>query len=103
MYGRDGDILAAKSLTFTQFVDHVAKKADTSRKEAREWVELVFDQVKGNLTKGVKVPGFGKFQVRSLKARWGRNPQTGEKIKISARKKIAFTPAKELKEKFHKK
>lgn len=95
--------MAAKSLTFNQFVDVVSQKANTTRKEARAWVELVFDQIKGNLGKGVKVPGFGKFVVRNLKARTGRNPATGEAIKIPARSKVAFSASKELKEKFNKK
>ena len=106
--GKPGDFVA-KTLTFNQFVDEVAatvKKAtkmDVSRKEARTWTELVFESVKTNISKGVKVPGFGKFQVRQLKARTGRNPATGEAIKIPARSKVAFSAAKELKEKYNKK
>ncbi len=92
----------AKSLTFNQFVDAVAQRTKTSRKEAKTWVEHTFETIKTNIPKGVKIPGFGKFQVRQLKARMGRNPATGQAIKIPARSKVAFSPAKELKEKFNK-
>jgi nucleoid DNA-binding protein len=94
--------MAAKSLTFTQFCEKVAKETGATKKEARDWVETVFGTVEKNLTKGVRIPQFGKFQVRKLKARIGRNPATGEKIKIPARQKVAFSPAKDLKEKFNK-
>ena len=93
--------MAGKSLTFSQFCDQVSKKTNSSKKDARTWVETVFGQIEGNLAKGVRIPGFGKFQVRKLKARMGRNPATGAAIKIPARQKVAFSPAKELKMKFN--
>ena len=53
-----------------------------------------------HLAKGTKIriPGLGIFQVRSRAARMGRNPATGEPLQIKASKKIAFRPAKELKD-----
>jgi DNA-binding protein HU-beta len=48
--------------------------------------------------KALKIPNLGTFRLRQLKARTGRNPQTGEPIKIPARRKVGFTPAKVLKE-----
>jgi DNA-binding protein HU-beta len=48
--------------------------------------------------KVLKVPNLGTFRLRQLKARTGRNPQTGEAIRIRARKKVAFTPSKAFKE-----
>src|SRR5687768_9603179 len=92
-----------KTLTFNQFVDAVSQRTKTTRKEAKQWVEHTFETIKVNLNKGIKVPGFGKFHVRQLKARTGRNPATGEPIKIPARSKVAFSASKELKEKFNKK
>lgn len=92
-----------KTLTFNQFVDLVSQKTKTTRKEAKQWIENTFDTIKVNLNKGIKVPGFGKFHVRQLKARMGRNPATGEAIKIPARSKVAFSASKELKEKYNKK
>lgn len=97
-----GAYMAAKTLSFSQFCDQVAKTQGVSKKEARQQVEAVFGTIQKNLNKGVRVPSFGKFHVRKLKARIGRNPATGEKLKIPARQKVAFTPAKDLKEKFNK-
>ena len=48
--------------------------------------------------KELKIPNLGTFRLKQLKARTGRNPQTGEAIKIKARKKVAFTPSKAFKE-----
>ena len=93
----------AKSMTFNQFVDEVAKRTKATRKDAKMWVEHTFESIKMHIPKGVKIPGFGKFQVRQLKARMGRNPATGEAIKIPARSKVAFSASKELKEKYNKK
>ena len=90
-------------MTFNQFVDEVAKRTKATRKDAKIWTEHVFESIKQHIPKGVKIPGFGKFQVRQLKAREGRNPATGEKIKIPARSKVAFSASKELKEKYNKK
>lgn len=92
----------AKSLTFNQFVDAVAQRTKATRKDAKAWVEHTFETIKQHIPKGVKIPGFGKFQVRQLKARTGRNPQTGAAIKIPARSKVAFSASKELKEKYNK-
>ena len=62
-------------------------------------VELVFDTLKDVLQNGekVKISGFGNFVVRSKNERIGRNPQTGEQIKISARHVLTFRPSQVLK------
>ena len=60
------------------------------------FVEFITKTVKKD--KELKIPNLGTFRLRQLKARDGRNPQTGEKIRIKARKKVAFTPAKVFKE-----
>jgi len=71
-----------------------------SRKEAKEVYEAFAGMLQGALKKGYKVvlPGIGKLQVRQTKARMGRNPQTGESIRISAKKKVKLTPNKALKD-----
>jgi len=58
------------------------------------------DRIGGYLKKGKKlrIAGLGILQVRHRAARWGRNPATGEKIRIKASKKVAFRVAKDLKE-----
>jgi integration host factor subunit alpha len=62
-------------------------------------VELVFTSLKDVLVKGdkVKISGFGNFVVREKNERVGRNPQTGEQIKISARRVLTFRPSQVLK------
>ena len=47
--------------------------------------------------KAVQLVGFGTFQTKTRKARWGRNPATGEKIRINASKTVSFKPGKDLK------
>jgi len=67
-----------------------------SKTEAAAAVDVVFDLIKGALTKGkeVKISGLGTFKVVRRKARTGRNPQTGDAIKIPARKKLALKASK---------
>jgi DNA-binding protein HU-beta len=62
-------------------------------------MESLITQIAKHLKKGdkIRMPGLGIFQVRHRKARMGRNPATGEPIKIKASKKVAFRVAKELK------
>jgi DNA-binding protein HU-beta len=76
----------------------VADKTGATKKDARV-VNTALDLVTVSLKKGEKVTlvGFGTFLVRKRKARDGRNPQTGAKIRIPAKKVPAFTAGKELK------
>jgi len=85
----------------TQLVDLVAEKGGLSKKTSKRAVESILDGIAGSLAKGEKVQlvGFGTFEVRHRKAREGRNPATGEKIKIKALKVPAFKPGKALKDK----
>lgn len=82
-----------------QLVEQLAKKLDVSKAKAAIAVNTVFDEIKVSLKKGKKVQliGFGSFLVRKRKARTGRNPLTGENIKIAAKKVPAFQPGAELK------
>ena len=80
-------------------VDEVAKVVGT-KKEAQAAVDCVLSSITKALKKGdaVTLVGFGTFKVTKRKARIGRNPQTGEEIKIKASKAPKFTPGKSLKE-----
>ena len=80
-------------------INEVAKVVG-SKKEAQEAVDCVFSSITKALKKGdaVTLVGFGTFKVMKRKARKGRNPQTGEEIKIKASKAPKFTPGKSLKE-----
>jgi len=80
-------------------INEVAKVIST-KKEAQTAVDCVLSSITKALKKGdtVTLVGFGTFKVTKRKARKGRNPQTGEEIKIKASKAPKFTPGKSLKE-----
>ncbi|MDR7417643.1 MAG: HU family DNA-binding protein [Armatimonadota bacterium] len=82
-----------------QLVEKVAERTGATKKDALEVLNSALDLITASLKKGEKVTlvGFGTFLVRKRKAREGRNPQTGMKIKIPAKKVPAFTAGKELK------
>ncbi len=87
------------TMTKADIVEKVYQKIGFSKKEASELVEMVFLSLKNVLQKGdkVKISGFGNFVVREKKERIGRNPQTGDQIKISARRVLTFRPSQVLK------
>ena len=95
----DDPNLGRSTMTKADIVEKVYQKIGFSKKEASELVELVFSSLKDVLTKGdkVKISGFGNFVVRGKNERVGRNPQTGEQIKISARRVLTFRPSQVLK------
>ncbi len=81
-----------------ELIDKVAAKAGMTKKQAGEAVEAVLEAIVEALKSGeeVRLVGFGTFRVVEMKAREGRNPQTGEKIKIPARKVVKFRPGRAL-------
>lgn len=87
-------------MTKADLVDTVANEGELSKRQAAHIVDLIFDEIKNALKKGERVAltPFGNFVVRSRKAREGRNPKTGERIKIAARKVPAFVAGKSLKD-----
>ncbi len=91
--------LGKSTMTKADIVEKVYQKIGFSKKEASELVEMVFNQLKDVLCNGdkVKISGFGNFVVRGKNERIGRNPQTGEQIKISARRVLTFRPSQVLK------
>ena len=80
-------------------INEVARVVAT-KKEAQAAVECVFDSITKALKKKgqVAIAGFGTFKVAKRKARTGRNPQTGEEIKIAAKSVPKFTAGKALKD-----
>ncbi|MBI4456788.1 MAG: HU family DNA-binding protein [Acidobacteria bacterium] len=76
-----------------------ARHGGVSYREAKAMVELVIDQVKDRLrsAESVKLTGFGSFNVVRRRERTGRNPQTGETIRLKSRNYISFKPSKQLK------
>ena len=83
-----------------QFIAYLAPQFGDSKKEAARAVEVVFDAIIRNISKGddVMINDFGQFKKVDRPARKGRNPFTGESIQIKASKKVRFLPAKGLKE-----
>ena len=83
-----------------ELVAEIAKKSNSSKKDAEVFLNSFIDVVEGTLKKKDKITlvGFGSFEVRDRKARKGMNPQTKEEIKIPAKKVPVFKAGKGLKE-----
>jgi DNA-binding protein HU-beta len=81
-----------------ELIRRVATKAGKSAKETTDLVNATLDSIRESLKKGddVRLVGFGAFSVRHTAARTGVNPQTRAKIQVPARKRVKFTPGKEL-------
>ncbi|MEK6628591.1 MAG: integration host factor subunit alpha [Bdellovibrionota bacterium] len=94
-----GQNVGNSTVTKADIVEKVYETIGFSKKEASELVELVFAELKKTLQAGekIKISGFGNFVVRGKNERIGRNPQTGEQIKISARRVLTFRPSQVLK------
>ncbi|MBI4078968.1 MAG: HU family DNA-binding protein [Candidatus Levybacteria bacterium] len=86
-------------MTKRDLIQLVAKKANLTNKAASDSVTAFLNAVRDSLKRGEKVviTGFGTFSVRQRATRPGRNPKTGERITIAARKAPGFTPGKTLK------
>ena len=84
----------------TELIDAVADEAEVSKAEAGRAVDAVISSITKAIKKGdsVTLVGFGTFQVRKRAARTGRNPKTGDTIKIKASKNPAFKAGKALKD-----
>ena len=86
-------------MTKQDLVNEVAE-AGITKKQAADAVDAIFDTIKGALAEGEKVSlvGFGSFSVKKREAREGRNPQTGEPLKIAAKTVPVFKAGKALKD-----
>lgn len=86
-------------MTKADLVESVYLKTGFSKKESADIVEMVFDLMKETLQNGekIKIAGFGNFVVKDKATRRGRNPQTGDEIKISSRRILTFKPSQVLK------
>ena len=86
-------------MTKKDLIELVAKKANLTNKAAKDAVGCMLNGIRDSLKRNEKVviTGFGTFSVRQREARPGRNPKTGERITIEARKAPGFTPGKTLK------
>lgn len=87
-------------MTKAELINKIAEKGGITKKDAGKALNAMIETVKEALKNGDKIAiaGFGSFSVSFRKEKEGRNPKTGEKIKIPASAKPKFTPGKDLKE-----
>lgn len=87
-------------MTKAELMEEVAKNSELTKKDAEVIVQTVLDSIIGSLQEGEKVElrGFGSFRLRQRSSRMGRNPKTGERVDVPAKKIPYFKPGKELKE-----
>jgi integration host factor subunit alpha len=87
------------TLTKAELADLLFEKVGLNKREAKDMVEAFFDEVRTALESGdgVKLSGFGNFQLREKPQRPGRNPKTGEEIPITARRVVTFHASQKLK------
>ncbi len=90
--------MAKKPVTKSQIITNIAESADISKKKAKIALESLIEMAYKNVKSGFTLPGLGKIVIVNRKARWGRNPQTGEKIRIKAKKVVKFRVSKTCKD-----
>ena len=90
--------MAAKAMTKSKIVAALAEQVDIPKKTSAAYLEALAALAYKEARNGFTIPGVGKLVVRSYKARKGRNPQTGDEIKIPARKRLKFVVAKAAKD-----
>jgi integration host factor subunit beta len=88
------------TLTKADLIEEVLRLTELPRKESETIVETIFDSIIAALQKGEKIEirGFGSFRTRNRRGRVGRNPKTGTKVEVPAKKIPFFKPSKELKD-----
>ena len=88
------------ALTKADMADRLFEELGLNKREAKELVEMFFEQIRDSLAdnRPVKLSGFGNFDLRDKSERPGRNPKTGEEIPISARRVVTFRPGQKLKQ-----
>ncbi|MEM7480282.1 MAG: integration host factor subunit beta [Acidobacteriota bacterium] len=87
-------------MTKAELVNEVASSTQLTKKHAEIIVNTVFDSIVHSLKEGEKIElrGFGSFRIRNRGPRMGRNPKTGEKVQVPAKRIPYFKPGKELRE-----
>ncbi|HEY2232546.1 MAG TPA: HU family DNA-binding protein [Blattabacteriaceae bacterium] len=87
-------------MTKADLIEEVSRLAELTRKDSEIIVETIFDSVVRSLRSGdkIEIRGFGSFRTRQRKPRVGRNPKTGARVEVPAKKIPYFKPSKELKD-----
>ena len=95
-----GNGTSAPTVMLKGIVEQLAQDQNVPKKQAQELLTGMVERVTNHLQRGdrIRINGLGTLEVRKREARTGRNPATGETLQIAASKKVAFRPAKELKE-----
>ncbi len=88
------------TLTKADMVEHLFEELGLNKREAKDLIEMFFEEVRDALETGknVKLSGFGNFMLRDKTQRPGRNPKTGEEIPVTARRVVTFRPGQKLKQ-----
>lgn len=88
-------------MNIAELAEKIADKHSLSKADARAVVDMIFDEIATAVASGeeVSLAGIGKFSPKDTAERQGRNPSTGEAMTIKAQRKIAFAPAKAVKDK----
>jgi DNA-binding protein HU-beta len=87
-------------MTFNELLEHVSTKTGMAKEGVKKILDVSISTLAEKAAAGedAVLPGFGQFKVKDVPARQGRNPATGEAMDIPASRKVAFTPAKALKD-----
>src|SRR6185369_7101661 len=87
-------------MTKADLIEEVSRLADLTRKDSEIIVETIFESIVTSLRAGdkIEIRGFGSFRTRQRKPRVGRNPKTGDRVDVPAKKIPFFKPSKELKD-----
>jgi len=87
-------------MTKAELIDDVSRVAELSRKDSETIVETIFESIVKSLRTGdkIEIRGFGSFRTRQRNPRIGRNPKTGARVEVPAKKIPYFKPSKELKD-----
>src|SRR3979490_717798 len=89
-----------EAMTKADLIEEVSRLAELTRKDSEVIVETIFDSIVRSLRVGdkIEIRGFGSFRTRQRKPRVGRNPKTGDRVEVPAKKIPFFKPSKELKD-----
>ena len=88
------------TMTKADLIEEVSNAINVTRKDSEAVIETIFESIIDSLCNGdkVEIRGFGSFRIRQRESRTGRNPKTGEKVEVPARKIPYFKPSKDLKD-----
>ncbi len=94
------DIITTMTRTKADLIEEVLTLGNLTRKDSEVIVETIFEAVIGALKRGdkIEIRGFGSFRIRQRKPRIGRNPKTGAKVEVPAKRVPYFKPSKELRD-----